>query len=410
MSEPETPVTTLDSRPIVSDRPSEDVWKLLRLFLDTAAVMDRIRELHEIPIGRYEADVRKQAIQLAQSIRQAEEYFSASRSVTLATRPTLAYYGASSLARALILLRRDGTYSFDALRRADRHNHHGLDIKKDFLAFSPEASAKDVFGAIACELHVHQQEAIPWGNFALFYESLIPPMIVFRHSIRSSGGSVTHTRDETQYSVDMRPIDELIGRRLDLLTMIKQMPDMWLHVIDLKFEPTVCPGSTEVRSVVFPAEPTQDPPLPERAQQEWDFAVSAADEAQRTNLKKLVSKTKGMTVLNETPTSLFLRLTREVGPDPRPVTYVPDIVDSRTGRLFFIPDPDYYVVEPAAHLAILFSLSMLARYYPDKWMMFIERNVLFAELSNTVLEIVEQKFPLLMLDQLTGLKHYVQVQ
>ncbi len=89
---------------------------------------------------------------------------------------------------------------------------------------------------------------------------------------------------------------------------------------------------------------------------------------------------------------------------------VPDIVDSLTGRLFFIPEPEMYVAEPAAYLAILFSLSMLARYYPDKWMAFIEQNVLVSELLDTVLNAIEKKLPLLILDQLTGIKHYVQVQ
>jgi hypothetical protein len=223
--DPKGPVPTMRSRPIVSDRPAEDVWKLLRLFLDTTSVADRIRELHEIPKDKYEADVRKQAIQLAQSLRQAEEYFRASRSVTLATRPTLAYYGAISLARALILLRRDGNYSLDALRAAERHNHHGLEIKKDFLAISADAPAEHIFEAIACELHVHQTEAIPWGNFPLFYGSLTPPMVVVRHTIMSEGAATTMTQDETQYSVELRSVKELIGRRLDLLTLIRQMPD-----------------------------------------------------------------------------------------------------------------------------------------------------------------------------------------
>jgi hypothetical protein len=408
--DPKGSVPTMRSRPIVSDRPAEDVWKLLRLFLDTTSVADRIRELHEIPKDKYEADVRKQAIQLAQSLRQAEEYFRASRSVTLATRPTLAYYGAISLARALILLRRDGNYSLDALRAAERHNHHGLEIKKDFLAISADAPAEHIFEAIACELHVHRTEAIPWGNFPLFYGSLVPPMVVLRHTIMSEGAVTTTTQDETQYSVDLRPVKELIGRRLDLLTLIRQMPDMWLHIIDLKLEPTLCPGKTEMRSVLHPADSTQDPPVPERAEQEWDFFVWAATEAQRTNVKKLVANTTGMTVLNEGPTSLALRLRREITPGTQPATYVPDIVDSLTGRLFFIPEPETYVAEPAAYLGILFSLSMLARYYPDKWMAFIEQNVLVSELLDTVLNVIERKLPLLILDQLTGIKHYVQVQ
>ena len=48
--------------------------------------------------------------------------------------------------------------------------------------------------------------------------------------------------------------------------------------------------------------------------------------------------------------------------------------------------------------------------HPDKWMAFIEQNVLVSELLDTVLNAIERKLPLLILDQLTGIKHYVQVQ
>jgi len=38
------------------------------------------------------------------------------------------YYGAASLSKALTLLRLDGSFSFDALREANKHQHHGLDL------------------------------------------------------------------------------------------------------------------------------------------------------------------------------------------------------------------------------------------------------------------------------------------
>jgi hypothetical protein len=50
-------------------------------------------------------------------------------------------------------------------------------------------------------------------------------MVVVRHTIMSEGAATTMTQDETQYSVDLRSVKELIGRRLDLLTLIRQMPD-----------------------------------------------------------------------------------------------------------------------------------------------------------------------------------------
>jgi len=395
------------SRPIVSDQPAAEVWKLLRFFLDERAVARRIREVHDIPGSTQERNIRKQAVQLGQSLRQAEEYFEAARRVSLATRPTLAYYGATSLARALILLRLDGSHSYDALRAAERHNHHGLTIKRDFLSAQTDSDPSAIFSAIACELHTHATEG-PWGNFALFYRALIAPAVVVRNTTLVQGAQVTSTADEVQGTVDIRPVEELIGRRIDLLTLIQQMPDMWLHATELQMEPAVCPGKFDLQTIVTPGDPSQTPPTPTRIRRQWSFYVYAATTDQKEKFKELVAQVDGMTILNEGAISIALRLEQEFDEGELRRVYIPDVVDSLTQRMFFIPEPDAFIVEPAAHLASLFCLGMLARYYPDKWMALIDRNVLAAELVDSVLAVIERKLPLLVLDQLTGLKHYGQ--
>ena len=118
---------------ITSENPIEQVWKLLRFFLDISFVSKTIRRIHAIPEGKFNSDVKKQARQIGYCIRQAEEYFHASSKVGLPTRPTLLYYGAVSLSRALILLRQDGTHSFDALRKSGKHSHHGLDLRRGLI-------------------------------------------------------------------------------------------------------------------------------------------------------------------------------------------------------------------------------------------------------------------------------------
>src|SRR6266849_482304 len=100
---------------IATESPVEEVWKNLRFFLHVDSVRDLISELHKDENPR-KSDVDKQAKQLAYCIRQAEEYFRASSDVDLPTRPNLLYYGAVSLSRALVLLRKNGEHSFDALR------------------------------------------------------------------------------------------------------------------------------------------------------------------------------------------------------------------------------------------------------------------------------------------------------
>jgi hypothetical protein len=50
------------------------------------------------------------------------------------------------------------------------------------------------------------------------------------------------------------------------------------------------------------------------------------------------------------------------------------------------------------------------RYYPDIWVTLVDGNPLLAELTASALDIIERKFPSLVLDQLTGIKHYTQLQ
>src|SRR5258706_1883099 len=119
-------------RDVTSENPVRQVWKFLRYFQDDQSVSETIRRIHNVPQGEHVGNVEKQAREVGYCIRQAEEYFQASLEVGLPTRPLLLYYGAASLSSALILLKKDGTYSFGARRQEKyedrKHNHHGLDV------------------------------------------------------------------------------------------------------------------------------------------------------------------------------------------------------------------------------------------------------------------------------------------
>jgi hypothetical protein len=49
---------------------------------------------------------------------------------------------------------------------------------------------------------------------------------------------------------------------------------------------------------------------------------------------------------------------------------------------------------------------MLSRYFPDVWMTVTDSRVEIAEVTNTLLSVIQRKFPTI-LDQMTGMKHYV---
>jgi len=70
-------------------------------------------------------------------------------------------------------------------------------------------------------------------------------------------------------------------------------------------------------------------------------------------------------------------------------------------------NPDTYLSEPAAYFIVLYCLGMLSRYYPDVWMKAIDKSVQIGELVDTFLNAAYRKFPNLMLDQMTEIKHFI---
>lgn len=174
-------------RNIASNNPLLEVWKCLRLFLNSERTIKRIREIHNVESGKHDGNIKKQAIQIGYCIRQAEEYFEASSSVGLATRPLLIYYGVVALSRALILLRNDGTYSFDAMRTAKKHRHHGLVLSEGKAELAGKAkTAEDFFSAICSSCFV-KEDGTPWGHFPLFYQSLVPSVFAQQVVMREIG-------------------------------------------------------------------------------------------------------------------------------------------------------------------------------------------------------------------------------
>lgn len=87
--------------------------------------------------------------------------------------------------------------------------------------------------------------------------------------------------------------------------------------------------------------------------------------------------------------------------------YFPDMVDDINNRKFYILEPEHYVPEPATHLILLYCLGMMSRYYPDIWMKSIDKDVMTAELTDSLLSVIYRRFPNLILDQMTQMEHFV---
>jgi len=393
---------------ITSENPIGQIWKLLRFFVDIPSVSNTIRRIHGIQKPKFDRDVKKQAKQIGYCIRQAEEYFHASSQVSLPTRPTLLYYGAVSLSQALVLLRQDGTHSLDALRKKQKHNHHGLDLERGLAETArPDAGTENFLRSIQCKCHI--ENGIPWGQLALFYQSLVPCAFDIETEIHDQGKSTFLHSHTTQNCADLLPLDSIVSKCLNALDLVKSLPDIYFALQQLGIQPDLCRGNVKGRVIRHYKKDEHGNEQVEKTKDTLDFFIDGVTTEQKDHLLTFYKECNpNITIQADFGSNIHLRLIREITPsDQVREAYWPDIVDDVNGRKFYILRPEAYIPEPAAHFVLLYCLGMLARYYPDIWMRAIDENVQIAELIDSLLNIIYRKFPHLILDQMTWVKHYV---
>jgi hypothetical protein len=391
-------------REIVTDNPTRELWKMLRLFLNCGRVEDMIRKTHAISEGRFRADVHKQAVQVGYCVRQAEEYFRASGEVGLPTRPTLMYYGAASLSRALVLLRLSGEYSIDALRKQRKHNHHGL----DFIG-SGTRQSKSAEGFLrAIRFQCHLKDGAPWGHVPLVYRSLAPTAIRLKAEIHLSDVPVGLTQELAQDSADLPPLGDFASSAVSLFEIVRTLPDMYFHLLSMGITPALYRGSFRIDVNQTMAQVDARREL-ERTSETYHFFVDGLlDDQKVTFLEWYRSKNDQMQIVADLGAHVHFTISRNWAKDEvRPTFYFPDLVDDINDRKFYLIPQERHMPEPVAHLATLFCLAWMARYQPDQWMRTIDTQVETAELIDSLLNLVARKFPNLLLDQMTGVKHYV---
>lgn len=424
-------------RNITSESPIKEIWKHLHFLLDVKSVSETIHRIQHIPKSKSAANIKKQARQIGYCIRQAEEYFRASSQVGLATRPTLIYYGAVSLSRALTLLKKDGTYSIDALRKNQKHNHHGLDLHRGTAGtIRPSYGAEAFFNLLQCSVYTRKiqppssgkrkasrknhspgvsqgtpgrEKTIPWGSFPLFYQSLVPCTFFIDFEARDHGKSTFIKGVRPEICADFLQIDTLLLKPLNALAILKTLPDMYFALSQFGVQPNLSRGSLKLQITRYWKTSGQRNRDLQRTKEEYHFFIDGISPDEKS---RLLAHYKALNPLIRLEADLgrniHLRLTDEFFAETKlSRRYFPDIVDDINRQKFYILRPEVYLPEPAAQLALLYCLGMLSRYYPDIWIKAIDENVQIAELTDSLLNVIYRKFPNLVLDQLTSTKYYV---
>lgn len=383
-----------------SEAPTKEVWKHLRFFLDQTAVIETIKQVHNLEGKNHDSNIKKQAEQIGLCIEQAEEYFNAAGTVGLSTRPLLQYYGAVALTRALTLLKLDGNYSIDALRKQKKHKHHGLElVSASNYQLNQGEHWSSFFERTKCQIFVKDDS--PWGHFPLFYMSLVPSAMFFSSRLRVKGKTIYIEKPIVMDSAEKLDIKKLVGRDLNLLEMIRELPELQSLLNQFGITPTLRRGNIRAEIVQTLTE--------NRITHEshcYDFFVNAISSDTKKALVEAYTR-RGLKLVDDIGAHLHLRLEFELNEGQSTTFHAPDVVDDLVGNKYFVLDPDSYIQEEAKYFIILYCLGMISRYYPDVWVKVLKSSTLVREITDSLLSLIERKLPNLILDQLTGVKHYI---
>jgi hypothetical protein len=214
-------------------------------------------------------------------------------------------------------------------------------------------------------------------------------------------------RHHPDRGVMKQPIMELARRDMDGFPLLRTLPDMHSILSQLNLETGLCRGSCSWDAVM---NAPQGDGEGETIHLSARFILNGLNETVAGRLAEEY-RTRNPEIQVAINLGSHLCLTwsvrERVGEEPRR-GYLPDMVNDVHGQLYYVLCPDDCVVEPAAYFVLLFSLGMLARYYPDVWMAVIDKNARVAEVTDAFLNAAYRKFPNLILDQMRDTLHIFQ--
>lgn len=430
---------------ITSDDKVTTVWKRLRAFCDRQYTQQCICEKQliseeDLKQGSTRRDVEKQADQVGMCIQQAQQYFQASNQVDLTTRPNLLYYGIVALSRALVMLCKNGCFSLDYLRKRKLHTDHGLRLIANKLEMIPKSdTTKNILESVLCQVFALRNDErspgeqgsrnppdkdpgqsypiMPWGTFWLFWDCLVP--CSFRIEVRIED-QIRHISLDDNIVQRSEPKIDLFGSLLTIRhglgDLLRGLPDLYSSLEDIGMNPNIRPG--KVYSVKFTgcSAKLKAPNIiidPGRVDEGFYFSIdklSGSDQA--VILKKATEQNPNIRVTNDLgrdeDNSVMLKL-RFIYDHDGSVKFgpLPPICQDMYCNHYFIVNAEGHILEPAAHFMIMYCLGMLCRYYPDRWILFLRGNVGFREFLDTLTGVIYRRFPQLLLNQMTGVHHYI---
>ena len=204
-----------------TDDPKEETRRLLLFFGSSKNVELLLSGATSSSRNKlWSGNVDTRAKQLASCIKQADEYFLAARSVTLATRPLLLFYGAHALAKAVILADNQSIELSDI-------RHHGLCTRV----------IREVDPALQNSLRTYKSDRSAWtidDEFCIVNDGLLMKL-------------AEASADELPNKGDVIKFSDLLSSMPDIITEYEAYCDTTSKCVMLKRQPKNTPdGKLEI--------------------------------------------------------------------------------------------------------------------------------------------------------------------
>lgn len=221
---------------IWTETPLTEIWNQLRYFESSANVknlLNKSTDSSRSPFVTHVSEIDARSKGIAACIRQAHEYFLASETVSLATKPLLLYYQFLSLAKVLLLANDDIDNILDLPML-----HHGL--KKDWTNTVPNPSLGDLSfqtggGVFKLLYETVSKSTIPDGTTLVFKDLIrvIPDMsdLFFRYY-----GQPSFTYRFETFKTDVDHLSVSFSNGQNINTVLSDFPLLNTHVYNLQPE------------------------------------------------------------------------------------------------------------------------------------------------------------------------------
>jgi len=355
-------------------------WLRLRRFKNVPFTTNFLMELHQLPSnGR--GNAKKQAEQIRFCLIQAEEYFTAARAVTLATKPLLAYYGVMSFALAEILLKQSGDSSLDRAR--SEHAHHGLVLKQ---SRDPSKCESLVDSASALSAAPMINGILRQGTFELWHQSAREaPAVGKRTTVYSSN---TEEGSDLLFTPNDHRLKLIPSGGRTLLSVMNNLPGMEqvLSEANIPANSVRASGSSRLDRVAqtlsstLIIHPTDSSTL-DRVLSLFTFSPNSIPS---TNIEKLARGYK---------LDWFMSPNSSLGK-----TSFPQPFQSYLDQMRFSTEES--LNECGLIYMGMYILGNYARYFPDQWMREVESASALSLAASTLVDIALERAPFLTMCEL----------